>query len=84
MLLTRVTTILPLCLPGNSTYILCPFPHTSIRQLLCLMRVEVLKLVQAGFRDFLADSGVRRLKGKGDDSKEVYFVDITCNSAGHK
>jgi len=65
-------------------YILCPFWRTSIRQLLCLLRVEAVKLAQAGFGDFLADSGVSRLKGKCDDNKEVYFVDTICNSAGHK
>ena len=63
---------------------LCPFRHTSIRQLLCLMRVEAVKPAQARFGDFLADTRVRRLKGKRDDNKEVYFVDIICNSAGHK
>ena len=34
--------------------------------------------------DFLADTGVNRLKGKRDDNKEVYFVDTISNSAGHK
>jgi len=48
------------------------------------MRVEAVKLAQAGFGDFLADSSVSRLKGKCDDNKEVYFVDTICNSAGHK
>ena len=52
-------------------YILCPFRHTSIRQLLCLMTVEVVELAQAGFGDFLADSGVSRLKGSRDGNKEV-------------
>ena len=79
MLLARVTTILPLCLQ----YILCPFRHASVRQLLSLMRVEAVKLAQAGFGDFLADTGVSRLKGKRDGNKEVYFVDTICNSAGH-
>jgi len=65
-------------------YILCPFRHTSIRQLLCLMTVQTVKLAQAGFGDFLVDTGVSRLKGKRDDNKEVYFVDTICNSAGHK
>jgi len=37
-------------------YILCPFRYTSIRQLLCLMRVETVKLAQAGFGDFLVDT----------------------------
>ena len=50
MLLTRVTTIAALS-PGEQ-YILCPFRHTSIRQLLCLMRVQTVKLAQAGFGDF--------------------------------
>ena len=33
-----------------------------------------MKLAQAGFGDFLADTRVRKLKGKRDDNKEVYFV----------
>jgi len=65
-------------------YILCRFWRTSIRELLCLMRVEAVKLVQAGFGDFLADTRVGRLKGKRDDNKEVYSVDTICNSAEHK
>ena len=65
-------------------YILCPFRHTSIRQLLCLMIVEAVKLAQAGFGDFLEDSGVSRLKGKRDGNTEVYFVYKICNSDGHK
>ena len=48
------------------------------------MRVEAVKLAQAGFGDFLADTRVGRLKGKRDDNKEVYFVDTISNSAGHK
>jgi hypothetical protein len=48
------------------------------------MRVEALKLAQAGFGDFLADIRVRRLKGNRDDNKEAYFVDTISNSAGHK
>jgi len=48
------------------------------------MRVEVVKLAQAGIGDFLADTRVSRLKGKRDDSKDVYFVDTISNSAGHK
>ena len=43
-----------------------------------------MKLAQAGFGDFLADTRVSRLKGKHDDNKEVYFVDTISNSAGHK
>jgi len=35
------------------------------------MRVGAVKLAQAGFGDFLADTRVRRLKGKLDDNKEV-------------
>ena len=65
-------------------YILCPFRHTSIGQLLCLIRVEAVKLAQAGFGDFLTDSGVSRLKGKRDGNKEVHFVDTICDSTGHK
>ena len=45
------------------------------------MRVEAVKTAQAGFGDFLADSGVSRLR---DDNKEVYFVAKICNSAWHK
>jgi len=55
-----------------------------MRQLLCLIRVEAVKLAQAGFGDFLADTRVRRLKGKRDDNKVGYIVDKICNSAGHK
>ena len=33
-----------------------------------------MKLAQAGFEDSLADTRVRRLKGKRDDNKEVYRV----------
>ena len=36
MLLARVTTIVPLCLPGNRTFY-THFQHTSIRQLLCVI-----------------------------------------------
>ena len=39
-----------------------------------------MKLAQAGFGDFLVDTGVSRLKGKRDDNKEVYFVDTICNT----
>ena len=48
------------------------------------MTVEAVKLAQAGFGDFLADTRVSRSKGKRDDNKEVYFVDTVCNIAGHK
>jgi len=48
------------------------------------MTVEVVELAQAGFGDFLADSGVSRLKGSRDGNKEVQFVDTICNSGGHK
>jgi len=70
MLLARVTTMVPLCLPGNRTFY-TPSRHTSIRQLLCLVRVEAVKVKQAGFEDFLADTRVRKLKGERDDNKEV-------------
>ena len=43
-----------------------------------------MKLPQAGFGGFLADTSVSRLKGKRDDNKEVYFVVTICNSTGHK
>jgi hypothetical protein len=39
-----------------------------------LIRVEAVKLAQAGFGDFLADTRVRKWKGKLDDNKGVYFV----------
>ena len=48
------------------------------------MRVEAVKLAQAGYGDFWTDTRVGRLKGKCNDNKEVYFVDTICNSAGHK
>ena len=83
MFLARVTTIVPLCLPGNIISY-APFRRTSIRQLLCLIRVEAVKLAQAAFGDFLADTCVRKLKGERDDDKEVYFVDTISNSADHK
>ena len=43
-----------------------------------------MKLSQAGFGDFLADTRVSRLKGKRDGNKEVYSFDTISNSAGHK
>jgi len=48
------------------------------------MRVEAVKLAQAGFGVCLVDTCASRLKGKHDDNKEVYFVDTICHSAGHK
>jgi len=48
------------------------------------MTVQAVKLAQAGFGDFLADTRVGRLKGKCGDNKEVYIVDTICNGAGHK
>ena len=48
------------------------------------MRIEAVKLPQAGFGNFLEDTRVRKLKGKRDDNNEVYIVDTICNSAGHK
>jgi len=72
MLLAKVTTKVQLS-PWEQ-YILCLFRHTSIRQLLCLMRVEAVKLAQAGFGDFLADTRVSRLKRKRDDNKEVILL----------
>jgi len=71
MLLATVTTTVP-------------FRHISIRQLLCLRRVEAVKVAQAVFGDFLADTGVSRLKRKRDGNKEVYFIDTISNSVGHK
>jgi len=70
MLLARVTTIVLLCLPENSTFY-APFRHISIRQLLCLIRFEAVKLAHAGFGDFLTDTRVRKLKVERDDNKEV-------------
>ena len=49
-----------------------------------MVRAEAVKLAQAGFGDFLADTRVRKFKGKRDGNKEVYFVDTISNSAGHK
>ena len=82
MLFAWVATLVPLCLSGNRTFY-TPFRHTSIRQLLCLI-VEAVKLAQAGFEDFLADTRVRKLKAERDGNKEVYFVNKISNSAGHK
>jgi len=90
--LSRVGTRLAFSLGYNYTatlsprkqYILCPFRHASVRQLLSLRRVEAVKLAQAGFGDFVADIHVSWLKGKCGDNKEVYFVDTISNSAGHK
>jgi len=48
------------------------------------MTGEAVKLAQAGVGDFLADTGVSRLKGKRDGNKEVYFVGTICNSTGYK
>jgi len=42
-----------------------------------------VKLAQAGFEDFLADTHASRLKGKRDGNKDVYSVDTISNSAGH-
>ena len=36
-----------------------------------VVRLETVKLAQAGFGNFLADARVSRLKGKRDDNKEV-------------
>jgi hypothetical protein len=35
------------------------------------MRIEAVKLAQAGFGDFLADTRVRKLKEERDGNKEV-------------
>ena len=48
------------------------------------MRVKAVKLAQAGFVDFLADTLVSRLKRKRDNTKAVYFVDTVSKSTGHK
>jgi hypothetical protein len=55
-------------------YILYPFQLRAISQLLCLIRVEAVKLAQAVFGNFLADAHVSRLKGKCDDNKEVFWL----------
>ena len=55
-------------------YILYRFRLAAISQLLCLSRVEAVKLLQAGFGDYLADAHVGRLMGKCDDNKEVYWL----------
>jgi len=82
-LLATVATILRLFSAWEQC-ILRPFRHTSMGQLLCLMRLEAVKRAQAGFGEFLADSLMCRLEGKRDDNKEEYFVAKICNSAGHK
>ena len=61
-----------------------PLSAYIIRQLLRLIRVEAVKLAQAGFEHFLADTRVRKLKAERDGNKEVYFVNKISNSAGHK
>ena len=43
-----------------------------------------MKLAQAGFGDFLADTRVRRLKGERDILKRYNFVGTISNGAGHK
>jgi len=53
MLLTSVTTILPLCLPGNSTFYV---PFGTHQPDSCCASLEAEKLAQAGFGDFLADT----------------------------
>jgi len=80
MLSGKVTTIVLLGLPGNST--LCAPFGVHKQTAVMLKRVEAVQLGQAGFRDFLVGICVRRLKGKRDDNKEVYSVDTICNSAG--
>ena len=35
------------------------------------MKVEAVKLAQAGFEDFLEDTRVRKLKWESDDNEEV-------------
>jgi len=61
-------------LPPWERYILYPFRHTAISQLLCSIRVEAVKLAQVGFGDFLAGTRVRRLKGKCDDIKTCILL----------
>ena len=48
-------------------------PHSAYNgsdSCLCLI-VEAVKLAQAGFEDFLADTRVRKLKVERDGNKEV-------------
>ena len=70
----RPFVVYPPSCRGGGFHTLCPFRHTSIRYLLFLIRVEAVKLAQAGIGDFLVDTRVRRLKWKRDDNKEVYRV----------
>jgi len=67
MLLARVTTIVPLCLPGNSTFH-APFGIHQSYSCYYSRGHEA----QAGFGDFLADTRVRKLKGKRDDNKDAF------------
>ena len=39
-----------------------------------MIRVEAVKLAQAAFGDFLADTRVRNLKWKRDDNKECILL----------
>jgi hypothetical protein len=48
-----------------------PLSAYIIRQLLRLIRVEAVKLAQAGFEHFLADTRVRKLKAERDHNKVV-------------
>ena len=43
-----------------------------------------MNLAQAGFEDFLADTGVRKWKGSVTVIKRCNFVDTISNGAGHK
>ena len=80
--LAIVTTILPLCLPGNSTFY-APF---DISQQTAVMLDESRgREASTGWVWGLL-SGHSREEGEGerDDNKDVCIVDKICNSAGHK
>jgi len=79
LLLARITTILPRYLPVNSTFhaLLACISRTAVE----LDESRGCEDRQAGFGDFLGDTGVRGLKGEHDSNKEVDFVDTICNSA---
>jgi hypothetical protein len=70
LILAQVTIISPLWLRGNNV----AFSMHDSYSCLCLIGVEVAKLAQAGFRDFLADACVGKFQRESDDNKEVYLL----------
>jgi hypothetical protein len=70
LILVQVTIISPLWLRGNKV----AFGMHDSCSCLCLIRVEVAKLAKAGFRDFLADTRVGKLRRESDNNKEVYLL----------